>query len=331
MKTMYRKICAFLTCLALVLPGGRALADDRDGTAGGEGSQAYGQSVVLTGDQEMNWTCGIPFHDPGYKAYGTDGTDLTENVKVEGEVICWKVGDYELSYLLKDGKETLASAERIIHVIPAELPDTVQPSSRTIYLTFDDGPCDYTELVLDTLAKYNVKATFFIVAEHSPRHLKILARIVEEGHTLGIHCYSHYLQGLYWDADSFFTDFIKAQEVIYRYTGTYAHVSRLPGGSRTAHTLAITLEGYFDEFREMMHNMGVRYYDWNVQPETYKETDGVEYLFTHPDEDYDFAIVLQHDTRSYSVLALDKMIQWGLKQGYTFAPIDLTTPEIHFY
>ncbi|MBR6918502.1 MAG: hypothetical protein IKN38_09995, partial [Clostridia bacterium] len=47
-------------------------------------------------------------------------------------------------------------------------------------------------------------------------HLEILPRIVEKGHTLGIHCYSHYLKGLYWDANSFFTDFMKAQEVIYQ-------------------------------------------------------------------------------------------------------------------
>ena len=286
-------------------------------------------SVVLNGDEEMEWLCGIPFEDPGYKAYGTDGADCTENVQIKGEVLCWKVGDYELSYLLMDGKETAASAKRLVHVIPAELPETIQPH-RTIYLTFDDGPCENTELVLETLAKYNIKATFFIIAERT-RYLELLPRILEEGHTLGIHCYSHFLEGLYWDAESFFTDFMKAQKVVYQYTGSYAHVSRLPGGSRTANTLAITLKGGYDELREMMHNMGVRYYDWNVQPETYKETDGVVYLFTHPDTEYDYAIVLQHDTRGYSVLALDEMIQWALERGYSFAPIDLTTPEIHFH
>ena len=292
-------------------------------------SELANRTIILNGDDELEWVCGIPFEDPGYTAYGSDGEDLTEKVRIKGEVLCWKVGDYELTYMLVEGKQIVASAARLIHVIPAELPETIQ-THRTIYLTFDDGPCENTELVLETLAKYNIKATFFIIAGRS-HYLELLPRILEEGHTLGIHCYSHYLEGLYWDADSFFTDFINAQEVVYQYTGTYAHVSRLPGGSRTAHNLAITLEGRYDELREMMHNMGVRYYDWNVQPETYKSTDGVQYLFTHPDEEYDFAIVLQHDTRGYSVLALDKMIQWALEQGYSFAPIDLTTPEIHFH
>ena len=327
---MVRRIAVFLLCLALTLPDACALADDPNEAIPGEGMPVQGPSVVLSGEKEMEWTCGIPFQDPGFSAYAADGTDMTGSVKTEGEVVCWKVGDYELVYSLKAGEENLASASRMVHVIPAVLPDTVQPT-RTIYLTFDDGPCENTELVLDTLAKYNVKATFFIVGEHSSRDLQILPRIVEEGHTLGIHCYSHYLPGLYWDAEHFFTDFMKAQEVIYQYTGTYAHVSRMPGGSRTAHTLAITLDGYFDELREMMHNMGVRYYDWNVQPEQYPSTEGMLYLFTHPDEDHDFAIVLQHDTRGYSALALDEMIRWGLEQGYSFAPIDLTTPEIQFF
>ena len=292
-------------------------------------SELVNFSVILNGESEINWICGVPFKDPGYLAYGINGEDLSEKVKIKGEVLCWKVGDYELSYMIMDGKQVVASATRLVHVLPAELPETIQPH-RTIYLTFDDGPCENTELVLDILAKYDIKATFFIIAGRS-HYLELLPKILAEGHTLGIHCYSHYIEGLYWDEESFFTDFMKAQEVVYQYTGTYAHVSRLPGGSRTAHNLAITLEGRYDELREMIHNMGVRYYDWNVQPETYTSTDGVEYLFTHPDEDYDFAIVLQHDTRGYSVLALDKMIQWALKQGYSFAPIDLTTPEIHFH
>lgn len=295
-----------------------------------DNSKSADVSVILNGESEISWICGIPFEDPGYTAYGMNGEDLTEKVKIKGECLCWKVGDYELSYMLMDGRQVVASATRLVHVIPAELPETVRPH-RTIYLTFDDGPCENTELVLETLAKYDVKATFFIVAERAPCHLEILPRIIAEGHTLGIHCYSHYIDGLYWDEASFFSDFMKAQKVVYQYTGTYAHVSRLPGGSRTAHNLIITLENGYDQLREMMHNMGVRYYDWNVQPETYESTDGVEYLFTHPDKDYDFAIVLQHDTKGYSVLALDSMIQWALKQGYSFAPIDLTTPEIQFY
>ena len=41
-------------------------------------------------------------------------------------------------------------------------------------------------------------------------------------------------------------------------------------------------------------------------------------------------VVLQHDTRSFSVAALDRMIQYGLDNGYTFARIEPDTPAVHF-
>jgi len=61
-----------------------------------------------------------------------------------------------------------------------------------IYLTFDDGPNpDYTLEVLDILREYNVKATFFVIAEKAKAHKDIIDRINKEGHTLAIHSYSH--------------------------------------------------------------------------------------------------------------------------------------------
>lgn len=62
----------------------------------------------------------------------------------------------------------------------------------SIFLTFDDGPNhDYTLKILDLLKKYNVKATFFVIAEKAEKYKDILDRIIGEGHTLAIHSYSH--------------------------------------------------------------------------------------------------------------------------------------------
>ena len=117
--------------------------------------------------------------------------------------------------------------------------------------------------------------------------------------------------------------------MIYFYTGQYAQVSRFPGGSPTAEPLALWFPNGYDGLREMMHNMGVRYYDWDVQPEFGHTTADTFANFSHPERPYDGAIVLQHDTRKFSVNALEDMIVWALDNGYTFAAIDLTTPEYH--
>lgn len=61
-----------------------------------------------------------------------------------------------------------------------------------IYLTFDDGPdIEYTFQLLDLLNRYNIKATFFLVAKKVNENPVIVERIVNEGHSIGLHSYSH--------------------------------------------------------------------------------------------------------------------------------------------
>ncbi|MFD2612637.1 polysaccharide deacetylase family protein [Paenibacillus gansuensis] len=65
-------------------------------------------------------------------------------------------------------------------------------TSRQIALTFDDGPDEkYTPQLLDLLAKYGVKATFFVVGTHAEKHPEIIKRMHDEGHSIGIHNYVH--------------------------------------------------------------------------------------------------------------------------------------------
>lgn len=61
-----------------------------------------------------------------------------------------------------------------------------------IALTFDDGPIpEVTETILDILNKYNVKANFFCVGENIEKHSHIFQKIIQEGHSIGNHTYSH--------------------------------------------------------------------------------------------------------------------------------------------
>ena len=147
---------------------------------------------------------------------------------------------------------------------------------------------------------------------------------------MGIHCYKHDYGLIYNSENNYFQDFLAAQEVVFEYTGTYATAVRFPGGSRTAFMLGCKYKGGFPEFMELMHGMGVRCYDWSIQPEIAKSSYDVTYSFTHPAAAYDGDICLQHDIRPYSVHALEDMIRWALEEGYTFLPVDVTTPEILF-
>lgn len=310
----FRRLSALLLAavlLCLFAPGAAAAGDTR---------------LALLGPEPLRWPCGVPFEEPGFQVWGRDGILEGAKPEVEGEVTVWRAGEYKLRYRYGD-----AEAERTVLVVPQELPEVVQPPKGTICLSFDDGPCADTAEVLDILAKYNVKACFFIVGSQT-KYLDILPRIVEEGHTLGIHCYDHVSYGmLYRDAEHYFTDLMRVQEIIHEYTGVYAHVLRFPGGGRTASFLAGTLKGGFPELYARLADMGIREYDWNVQPESEEKTvEGTIVSFTHPREPYEYAVVLQHDVRRFSVKALERMIRWALDEGYTFAALDETFPEVHF-
>lgn len=90
----------------------------------------------------------------------------------------------------------------------------VNTSSKEIYLTFDDGPVpEITEFVLDTLAKYEAKATFFCVGENIVKHPEIYQRLRNEGHTVGNHTYNH-LNARKVETNEYFANIEKAQVVM---------------------------------------------------------------------------------------------------------------------
>ena len=132
-----------------------------------------------------------------------------------------------------------------------------------MYLTFDDGPsADNTTAVLDILKERNIKATFFVVGENVRKHPDVARRIVEEGHTIGIHCNNHDYKQLYKSVDSYLEDFQKAYDAVYEVTGVEAKLFRFPGGSVNAYNKTVGAE----IIKKMTEN-GYIYFDWNASLE----------------------------------------------------------------
>lgn len=134
---------------------------------------------------------------------------------------------------------------------------------KTMYLTFDDGPSEEnTSAVLDILKERNIKATFFVVGENVRKHPDVAKRIVEEGHTIGIHCNNHDYKQLYKSVDSYLEDFQKAYDTVYEITGVEAKLFRFPGGSVNAYNKAVGAE-----IIQKMTDNGYIYFDWNASLE----------------------------------------------------------------
>lgn len=109
-----------------------------------------------------------------------------------------------------------------------------------IAITFDDGPDpQYTPKILDILREENVKATFFVVGTHVAKYPEIALRIVEEGHEIGNHTYSH--RNLYRLSKEHIVEEIeKAHEVIMLVTGEEAHLLRPPRGMYDSNVVEIS-------------------------------------------------------------------------------------------
>lgn len=130
---------------------------------------------------------------------------------------------------------------------------------KKVYLTFDDGPSIYTDDILDILATYNVKATFFVIGKTDEESKKLYQRIVEEGHTLGMHSYSHQYSKIYNSVEDFDKDFTKLWKLLYDTTGYKPSIFRFPGGSDNL----VNKHG-MEDFIRYLKKAGVVYFDWNV-------------------------------------------------------------------
>lgn len=166
---------------------------------------------------------------------------------------------------------------------------------RKVYLTFDDGPSVYTDEILDVLAEYNVKATFFVIGKDDEESIRRYQRIVEEGHTLGMHSYSHKYNEIYDSLESFSADFIKLQEFLYEHTGVWSRICRFPGGSSNE-----VSDVPMKELIQYLNEQDIVYYDWNISAgdasSRYISTEKILQNCLGQIEDFNTAVILMHDS-----------------------------------
>lgn len=128
---------------------------------------------------------------------------------------------------------------------------------RRVYFTFDDGPSANTDRILDILNQYGIKATFFVVGKS--RYQEQYRRIVEDGHTLGMHSYSHKYGEIYASLDAYRQDLARLHDFLYELTGEDCKIVRFPGGS--SNTISkVDMRDLVD----YLDSEGMVYFDWNV-------------------------------------------------------------------
>lgn len=176
-----------------------------------------------------------------------------------------------------------------------------EQDTRQVYLTFDCEPSENTELILDELKKYNIKATFFVSGIDSEEAKAICKRIVDDGHTIGMHSYSNRYSTVYNSTDSFESDLNDISNYILESTGIESKFYRFPGGSgNKISNVDMT------EFVKILNNHSIKYFDWNVSAGDASGNYTVESVVNNVLEgvgEYKTSVVLLHDASDKSTTA----------------------------
>ena len=310
-----------------------SVSDSSGNESAVERSIEYGISepmIRLEGGEEVSIPASFSFTDPGYEATDESGNDLTAYVQVTGEVTPWVVGSYELNYYIMNEQGETATARRIVNIVPQSVAQTVVPEEKTIYLTFDDGPGPYTGQLLNVLANYGVKATFFVTG-NGPEYNDMIGRAYREGHSIGVHSYTHDYSRIYASEQAYFEDFIQMENLIYEQTGEYTTLFRFPGGS--SNTVSRNYNrGIMSRLSKYMTDMGFVYFDWNVSSGDAGETTSTYRVGENVKDgcsEHTVCVVLQHDIKEFSVDAVADIIVWGRSHGYTFKALDASSYGAH--
>ncbi len=255
------------------------------------------------------------------KADGSNGNVTTAFPRGDMVRISWKA----LNTSLAGSQKTLAQSLIEKGVFSQEEYDGTKTlvaagpkDVRAVYLTFDDGPNKkVTPRVLETLAQYDIKATFFVVGHQVDANPEMLLREYQEGHRIGNHSDSHVYKTLYANPSALLTGIRSNDASIDAALGFdyKSDLFRFPGGSF----------GKAQSLKDAVTGAGYRYYDWNCSAQdaaSPKGSTAAQILKSVKDtsKGKDEVIVLMHDAapKGTTADALPEIIEYFMDQGYVF-------------
>jgi peptidoglycan/xylan/chitin deacetylase (PgdA/CDA1 family) len=276
--------------------------------------------MSLIGDKEIILTINEAYVEYGAKAF-VGNKDISDRIKIKGYVDTKKAGTYIITYNIKFN-HSYSKITRVVKVSKQS-----KPKKSTIYLTFDDGPSSITPKLLDILKEENVKATFFVI-NWSSSYDYVLKRMVNEGHTIGLHSYTHKYSTNYSSIEDYFNELELIKNKVKKVTGVDSKIIRFIGGS--SNTASRFNPGIMTRLTKEVTKRGYYYFDWNISS---GDTGNISSKRIYRNvkrslDDYPTYIILMHDYEgnNITVRALRNIIKYGKEHGYSFERITEKTP-----
>ncbi|OMD92637.1 hypothetical protein BSK54_29365 [Paenibacillus odorifer] len=248
--------------------------------------------------------------------------------------ISFKADQYLLR--VKDGSATLDDATFVSkfkkELKPSATPGTSTPTvgkqGKSVYLTFDDGPTATTSTLLDILAKYDAKATFFMIGPNMNQHTAQVKRIANEGHALALHGMTHRKEKFYASPAAALGEMDNDNAILKKITGQSTTLIRPPYGSKPYFTKA---------FRDKVLAQGYHLWDWNVDSEDWKYKDASTTIYNSVmnqvhklQKSQTNPVILMHDQKA-TLKVLPRILESLKKEGYTFHVISSDLKPLNFW
>ncbi|MEL1253874.1 polysaccharide deacetylase family protein [Flavobacterium sp. DGU38] len=183
-------------------------------------------------------------------------------------------------------------------------------TEKKIALTFDDGPSEFTLEVLEILKKYNAKATFFCIGKNIETHPEILQKIIDEGHLVGNHSYSHSQFFDFYTYPTIMEELQKTDQLLEKFTSKKINFFRPPYGVTTP------------SIRRALKFTKHKVIGWNIRSLDGGTTD-VELILNRIKKRVSpGGIVLLHDTAPHSVFVLEQFLQFLQQNNYEVISVE---------
>lgn len=275
---------------------------------------------IINGTKDLTTSLNV---EPNYLENITVSDDRDANPQITvntDEVNLQKPGTYTIIYTAIDQSGNKTTKTQHVTVYDNFVENNAE---KIVYLTFDDGPSYNTQKILEILQKYNVKATFFVTGAN-PSYYYLIKEAYNQGHTIGLHTFSHNYASVYSSINAYFDDLNKIGEIVKNQIGFVPKYIRFPGGSSNTVSKKYCNK-IMTQLAQEVHNKGYEYYDWNVSS---GDADGnniaVNKLIKQATgTSVNKAMILFHDTsaKDTTVTALPSIIEYYKSKGYKFEGI----------
>ena len=265
-----------------------------------------------------------------------------EEVKMEQEMNSQNF-EQEKANLLQEQERLLKEIESLKEELQAkgDTKGQVKSTGKVAYLTFDDGPSENTKKILDTLKEHEVPATFFVTgAGLQQEDTKALyQRILDEGHQLGNHTYSHQYSYIYASKENFIKDFNRLEKEVFDLTNGKMVMVRFPGGSNTQQYRKYNKNGVnvMAEIKGELTQKGYVYVDWNVDSQDartkeLKSKKAIIEAVVQGASKQKTAVILMHDApaKTTTAEALPEIIRQLKEKGYEFKALTPNSEIVQF-